>query len=199
MDDLNTKTKADYYSNKSKKLSSSLEPKSYYDEIITKLRLQVRKEYQSTMQHSQKQKLEEEERLRNQTRRRRKRILLVDDEPDHCMVYQIVLKDAGYECISYTESVEALREFRPSNYGLVILDIKMPKLDGFALCEKIRELDKTVQIIFMTASEGYYENFRKEYYPALSNDININCLRKPIGNEELIQIVNMTIATTDTT
>jgi len=39
---------------------------------------------------------------------------------------------------------------------LVILDIKMPKLDGFALCEKIRELDKTVQIIFITAAEEYY-------------------------------------------
>lgn len=199
MDDLNTKTKADYYCNKSEKISSSLEPESYYDEIITKLRLQARKEYQSTMQHSQKQKIEEEEGLHNQTRRRTKRILLVDDEPDHCMVYQIVLEGAGYECIPYTDSVKALQEFRPSYYGLVILDIKMPKLDGFALCEKIRELDKTVQIIFITASEGYYENFRKEYYPALSNDINTNCLQKPIGNEELIQIVNMTIATTDTT
>src|SRR5690349_2850 len=198
MDDLNTKTKADHSSNKYKKISSPLEPKSYYDEIITKLHLQARKEYHSTMQASQKQKIEEEEGLHNQTRRRN-RILLVDDEHDHCMVYQIVLEGAGYECIPYTDSVKALQEFRPSYYGLVILDIKMPKLDGFALCEKIRELDKTVQIIFITASEGYYENFRKEYYPTLSNDININCLQKPIGNEELIQIVNMTIATTDTT
>jgi CheY-like chemotaxis protein len=197
MDDLSNKTTADYYSNKSEKISSSLEPKSY-DEIITKLHLQAREEYQSTMQYSQKQKIEEEEGLHNQTRRR-KRILLVDDEPDHCMVYQIVLQDAGYECISYTDSVKALQEFRPNYYRLVILDIKMPKLDGFALCEKIRELDKTVQIIFITAAEEYYEKFRKEYYPALVNDININCLQKPIGNEELMQIVNMTIATTDTT
>jgi CheY-like chemotaxis protein len=76
-----------------------------------------------------------------------------------------------------------------------MLDIKMPKLDGFALCEKIRELDKAVQIIFITASEVYYENFRKQYYPEIGNDININCLQKPIENQELIQIVNMTIAT----
>ena len=148
MDDLNTKTKADYYPNKSEKISRSVEPKLYYDEIITKLRLQARREYLCTMQHSQKQKIEEEEGLHNQARRRRKRILLVDDEPDHCMVYQIVLEGAGFECIPYTDSVKALQEFRPSYYGLVILDIKMPKLDGFALCEKIRELDKTVQIIF---------------------------------------------------
>jgi CheY-like chemotaxis protein len=197
MHDLNTKTKADYYSNKSEKISGSIEPRSY-DEIITKLNLQAREEYQSTMLYLQKQKIEEEEGLLNQTRRG-KRILLVDDESDHCMVYQILLQDAGYECISYTDSVKALQEFRPNYYRLVILDIKMPKLDGFALCEKIRELDKTVQIIFITAAEEYYENFRKKRYPALSNDININCLQKPIGNNELVQIVNMTIAKTDTT
>jgi len=198
MDGLNIKTNADYYSNKFEKIYSSIEPKSY-DEIITKLHLQAREEYQSTtMQYSQKQKIEDEEGLHNQTRGR-KRILLVDDEPDICMVYQIILQDAGYECVSYTDSVNALQEFRPNYYDLVMLDIKMPKLDGFALCEKIREFDKTVQIIFITAAEEYYENFRKEYYPALSNDINIKCLQKPIGNEELIQIVNMTIATTDTT
>ena len=198
MDGLNIKTNADYYSNKFEKIYSSIEPKSY-DEIITKLHLQAREEYQSTtMQYSQKQKIEDEEVLHNQTRGR-KRILLVDDEPDICMVYQIILQDAGYECVSYTDSVKALQEFRPNYYDLVMLDIKMPKLDGFALCEKIRELDKTVQIIFITAAEEYYENFRKEYYSALSNDINIKCLQKPIGNEELIQIVNMTIATTDTT
>ncbi|MFL6411645.1 MAG: hypothetical protein ACJ71K_10460 [Nitrososphaeraceae archaeon] len=61
--------------------------------------------------------------------------------------------------------------------------------------KKIRELDKNIQIIFVTAAEEYYENFRKQYYPALSNDININCLQKPITNEELIKIVDMTIAT----
>jgi DNA-binding response OmpR family regulator len=70
-------------------------------------------------------------------------------------------------------------------------------VDGFALCEKIREL-KTVQIIFITAGEAYYENFRKQYYPELSNDVNINCLQKPIGNKELIQVVKTTIDTRDT-
>jgi len=41
----------------------------------------------------------------------------------------------------------------------------------------------------------YYENFRKQYYPEIGNDVNINCLQKPIINEELIKIVNITIAT----
>jgi PleD family two-component response regulator len=70
----------------------------------------------------------------NQTRR--KRILVVDDEPDICMTFQVVLQDAGYECISYIDSVKALQEFRPNYYHLILLDIKMPVLNGFELCKK---------------------------------------------------------------
>jgi hypothetical protein len=55
-------------------------------------------------------------------------------------------------------------------------------------------VDNAVQIIFITAGELYYESFIKQYYSKLSNDVNINCLQKPIGNEQLIQIVNMTMA-----
>lgn len=69
----------------------------------------------------------------------------------------------------------------------------MPRLDGFALYEKIRELDKTVKIIFITAAETYYEKFRQKYYPMLNIDINTSCFQKPIGNQELMQIVNNTI------
>jgi two-component SAPR family response regulator len=65
----------------------------------------------------------------------------------------------------------------------------------FALCEKIRELDGTVQIIFITAAEEYYEKFRRQYYQKISSDTNIICLQQPNGNEELIQIVNMTLST----
>jgi CheY-like chemotaxis protein len=63
----------------------------------------------------------------------RKRILLVDDEPDTCMVYQIILEDAGFECLSYTDSVKALQEFRPNYHDLILLDIRMPVLKGFEL------------------------------------------------------------------
>ena len=93
-----------------------------------------------------------------------KRILLVDDETDHCLIYQIILQDAGYECKSYTDSVQALQQFKPNYYDLVILNIKMPRLDGFAICEKIREIEKAVQIVFITPGEAYYENFRNYSY-----------------------------------
>jgi PleD family two-component response regulator len=191
MNYLTTDTSADYY-NESKKLSDLIDTK-YYDKIMTKLHLKIREEYQRTKRCSQKQKIEEEEEqeeLHDQTRRS-KRILVVDDEHDICMVYQIVLQDAGYECISYIDPVKALKEFRPTYYDLVILDIKMPVLNGFELCKKIIELDKTVHIVFITASEEYYEQFRSQHFPELGK---INYIQKPIGNEELVHIVNMLIA-----
>ncbi len=109
----------------------------------------------------------------------------------------MILQAAGFECVSYTDSVKALQEFKPDHYDLVILDIRMPKLDGFALCEKIRDVDRDVQIIFITAGELYDGNFIKQYYPKLSNDVNIRRVRKPIVNDELVNIVNMTVATRD--
>jgi CheY-like chemotaxis protein len=178
-------------SEKASNIISSSSP-SYYDEIITQLQLQAQQQQQCH------QKLEQQQNICLQTSNRKKRVLLVDYEADHCLTYQVVLQDAGYECISYTDSVQALQEFRPNYYDLVILDIKMPKLDGFALCEKIREIDTAVQIIFITAAEVYYESFRKQYYPKMSNDVNINCLQKPVGNDELIQIVNKIMASRDT-
>ncbi|MFL6402157.1 MAG: PleD family two-component system response regulator [Nitrososphaeraceae archaeon] len=87
--------------------------------------------------------------------------------------------------------LKALQEFRPNYYNLILLDIKMPVLNGFELCKKIIELDKTVHIIFITASEEYYEKFRSQHFPELGK---INYIQKPIGNEELVQIVNMIIA-----
>ncbi len=77
----------------------------------------------------------------------------------------MILQDAGFKSISHTDSAKALQEFRPNYYDIVILDIRMPKLAGFALREKIRDVDRDVQIIFITAGEAYYENFRKQYYP----------------------------------
>jgi DNA-binding response OmpR family regulator len=120
----------------------------------------------------------------------RRRVLLVDDEPDVCTVYQIVLEDAGFECISYIDPVKALQQFRPNYYELVLLDIKMPILNGFELCEKIIQLDRTVRVVFITASEAYYEKFRHQHFPELGK---INYIQKPVGNEELVQIVDRII------
>ena len=186
-------TKTSKYCRESPKISVYNNAK-YYDEIITKTHIQTKQGYKYTSRNLQKQGTEEQEQEEmqyNHNTRISKRILLVDDEPDLCMVYQIVLEDAGYECVSYIDSVKALQDFRPAYYDLILLDIKMPVLNGFELCKKILELDKTVHIIFITASEEYYEKFRSQHFPELGK---INYIQKPIGNDELLQIVNMIIA-----
>ncbi len=186
-------TKTSKYCRESPKISVYNNAK-YYDEIITKTLIQTKQGYKYTSRNLQKQGTEEQEQEEmeyNHNTRISKRILLVDDEPDLCMVYQIVLEDAGYECVSYIDSVKALQDFRPAYYDLILLDIKMPVLNGFELCKKILELDKTVHIIFITASEEYYEKFRSQHFPELGK---INYIQKPIGNDELLQIVNMIIA-----
>ena len=193
MNNLSTKSSGSYYNNndKSKIILNSFNTK-YYDEIITKLHLQAREEeYEHGMQHLPLNQKTQGEGLHNQTRSRKKRILLVDDEPDICMVYQMVLEDAGYECISYTDPIKALKEFRIDYYDLILLDIKMPVLNGFELCKKIREIDKIIHMVFITASEAYYEKFRGQRFPELGK---INYIQKPIGNEELVQIVNAIIS-----
>jgi DNA-binding response OmpR family regulator len=68
----------------------------------------------------------------------------------------------------------------------------MPVIDGFELCKKIREIDNTTQIIFITASEDYYNKVRQQYYPELSG---IASIQKPISNKELVKAVNMILAT----
>jgi hypothetical protein len=70
MDDLGTKTTADYYFNESEMISGFFDAK-YYDEIITKLYLQVRREYESTIQYAEKEKLQQEEKMHNQKSRGR--------------------------------------------------------------------------------------------------------------------------------
>jgi CheY-like chemotaxis protein len=197
MDDDST-IASEYYNEfkEASNITSSSSP-PYYDELITKLHLQSMEEYgilrwqQQQQQRQQKLQEEQKEELHDQKTNKR-RIFLVDDEPDHCMVYQIVLQDAGYECISYTDSVKALQEFRADYYDLVILDIKMPVLNGFELCKRIIEIYKTVQIIFVTALPEYFKDIREQSYPELRNTIYI---QKPISNEELTEIVNETLAT----
>ncbi|MFL6320961.1 MAG: response regulator [Nitrososphaeraceae archaeon] len=130
--------------------------------------------------------------MHNQKNKRRKRVLLVDDEHDICMTFQTVLEDAGFECNYYTDSVKALQEFRPNYYDLVLLDVKMPVLNGFELCKKMRELDKSIQLIFTTAGGEYREEIGRQSYRESNNKFIY--IQKPIGNEELAQIVKFHIS-----
>jgi DNA-binding response OmpR family regulator len=116
-----------------------------------------------------------------------KRILVVDDEPDLTRVCSLALEHYGFKVDTFDDSEEVLSNFKPDYYDLVILDIKMPKMDGFELYEELKKKDNNVKVCFLTASELYYEEFRKKEYLALDKNLFI---RKPIDNEDLLREVN---------
>ena len=75
--------------------------------------------------------------------------------------------------------------FKTNSYNLVILDIRIPGLNGFALYREIRRLDKKVKICFLTAGEMYYG------YSDIFSSLPANYfIRKPIDNEELMKRIN---------
>jgi two-component SAPR family response regulator len=80
-----------------------------------------------------------------------------------------------------------LSNFKPDYYDLVVLDIKMPHMDGFELYREIQKIDSKANICFLTASELYYKEFREKEYNAIDKDLFI---RKPIANEELIKEID---------
>jgi CheY-like chemotaxis protein len=115
------------------------------------------------------------------------KILLVDDEPDITFTIKSILKDNGIQIDPFNDPVIALKSYKRYFYDLVILDIKMPKMDGFELYTKLREQDPKVKICFLTASEMYYEKFRKTH-SEFSKIIDEECfIQKPIKAKDLIR------------
>jgi DNA-binding response OmpR family regulator len=118
------------------------------------------------------------------------RILVVDDEPDLTKVSTLALEYHGFKVDTFNDPQEALSKFKPGSYDLIILDIKMPKMDGFELYHEIKKKDNNAKVCFLTASELYYEEFRNKEYRALDRNLFI---RKPIDNEDLVKQINKMI------
>lgn len=127
---------------------------------------------------------------------KRSKILLVDDEPDIAMAFKLALQDAGYIVDTYLDPLMALSKFNSSCYDLIILDIKMPKLNGFELYSEMRKVDNKVKVCFITAGEMFYDKVRNkkgeesEQYCKLDTQ---RFLQKPISNMELVRRINRII------
>jgi len=79
------------------------------------------------------------------------RVLLVDDEPDFTQPMAFWLKSKGYEPIEVTSGEEALKLIKETPPDIVFLDINMPVMDGLATLKKIREFNKDIPVVIVSA------------------------------------------------
>ncbi|MDW0256761.1 MAG: response regulator [Nitrososphaeraceae archaeon] len=122
----------------------------------------------------------------NSVANRPRRILVVDDDVDVVSTFKLILEMNGFEVDAYTNPALALSSFEPNSYGLLLLDINMPTMNGFELFKKMKSIDSKAEVCFITAFEDYREEFR-ESFPML--DEAKYFIRKPKAIEDLVNHV----------
>src|SRR5919112_1170210 len=113
--------------------------------------------------------------------RDRVKILMVDDKPENIVALEAVLDDLGEELIKANSGKEALRACLEHDFAVILLDVKMPDMDGFETAAMIRERERSrdTPIIFLTALKSEEHLFRGYYMGA------VDYLYKPIVPEVL--------------
>jgi len=112
------------------------------------------------------------------------RVMIVDDEQDITTIFKIGLENNQFIVTTFNDPVEALSRFKPGLYDLMILDIRMPGMNGFQLYHKIRHIDDKVKVCFLTAFEEARGDFNSSF-PFLEE---IKCyLKKPITVHDLVK------------
>ena len=127
----------------------------------------------------------------------KKRLMIVDDEADITNSFSLALEDSGLFVVdTYNDPLVALSNYRPNSYDLLLLDIKMPKMNGFELYGQIKKLDNNVKVCFISAYDVDF-NALGDLFPSLEKDCLIpkNIIRKPIEVSKLIERIELELLT----
>jgi len=121
---------------------------------------------------------------------RKKKILVVDDDKDDLKMISMILEPEGYEVVTAENGVEALEKVEAENPDLVLLDVMMPELDGFAACAKLKSAPESqgIPVILLTGVAKY---ITKSKYP-IDGVLRAQAeeyLEKPLEPEELLKVV----------
>ena len=122
--------------------------------------------------------------LQSSVQTKKHRVMIVDDERDITSIFKMGLEKSEFIVTTFNDPLEALSKFRAGTYDLLILDIRMPGMNGFKLYQKIRDMDNKVKVCFLTAFDEYLEEFETTF-PFLDE---VKCyLKKPITVHDLIK------------
>ena len=127
----------------------------------------------------------------------KKRILIVDDEADITLSFSLALEDSGlFEVDTYNDPLVALSNYRPNSYNLLLLDIRMPVMNGLELYCQINKIDNKVKVCFISAFDVDYTALRDQY-PSLELDCLVpkDIIRKPIEVRKLIERIELELLT----
>ena len=115
-----------------------------------------------------------------------KRILIVDDQEDITDSLKMGLEFCGFQVDAFNDPEAALKRYKPGRYDVAILDVRMPKMNGFELCRRMRKMNGQTRVAFLTAFDVSREEFEKTF-PDLKADV---LLRKPIAIADLSAMLN---------
>jgi DNA-binding NtrC family response regulator len=115
-----------------------------------------------------------------------RRILLVDDEEDVTLVFELMLRKEGYMVDAFTNPISALSAFKPGYYDLIILDYRMAGVDGIKFIQDVKKVDRLIRAILITA-------WQQQLIGIEIQKLFIKVLSKPILPEVLIKEVELVL------
>jgi DNA-binding response OmpR family regulator len=124
-----------------------------------------------------------------------KQILIVDDDPDITYTFKKAFEEANriggnkisFHVNTYNDPLVALSEFKPDFYDLMLVDINMPKMNGFDFCVKVFEVDINPRVCFMSSGLINQEALKEQY-----SSLSFGCfIKKPITMENLVRKVEV--------
>ena len=122
-----------------------------------------------------------------------RKLLIVDDDPDMLVAMSAVLESHGYELVEARDGEEALAKLTQEKPDLMILDLLMPRMDGFAVCRELKEPHRAKQypelpILILTSTREEAGRRRYELETGLDLDVE-DYVEKPVDPHMLLQRV----------
>ena len=119
----------------------------------------------------------------------RKTVLVVDDSPTVRKLVALTLEKRGYKVVSAFDGVAAIKEIAAHNPSLILMDVNMPRLDGYQLCKLVKKHETTreIPVLMLTGKDGMFDRLRGRLVGCVGS------IAKPFSPEELLEVVEQNI------